>query len=218
MDNISGQLARLNSLLAEAEAIGRVGAWLFDLSTGEQLWSDETFRIIERGNSVDILLAKALDYEKVTQFMLTVRVKNAEQAAAETVLVVNVASKCGYTPQYEGLEKLYRQMKDKGVTLLGFPSNDFGGQEPGTNKEIADFCQANYGVSFPMFTKTRVSGKSAHPFYQQLAKASGSRPSWNFHKYLISRDGKQVMSFASGVSPDSETFTQAVDKLLAQPK
>ena len=98
---------------------------------------------------------------------------------------------------------------------MGFPSDDFGGQEPGSNKDIADFCQANFGVSFPMFTKTKVSGKAPHPFYVQLAKASSSRPSWNFHKYLIDRRGEKVLAFDSGVTPSDSKLIGEVERLLA---
>ena len=137
------------------------------------------------------------------------------QFQGKVLLVVNTASKCGFTPQYEGLEKLYKRYKDRGLVVMGFPSDDFGGQEPGSNKEIADFCQANFGVSFPMFTKTKVSGKSPHPFYVQLAKASGSRPSWTFHKYLIDRRGEKVLAFDSGVTPSDSKLIGEVERLLA---
>src|SRR4249920_1769109 len=121
------------------------------------------------------------------------------QFSGKVLLVVNTASECGYTPQYEGLEKLYRRYKDKGLVVLGFPSNDFGGQEPGSNKEIAKFCEVNYGVSFPMFTKTSVAKGSANPFYEKLAQATGSRPGWNFHKYLVDRRGAKAVSFDTRV-------------------
>ncbi len=133
----------------------------------------------------------------------------------KVLLVVNTASKCGYTPQYAGLEKLYRRYKDQGLVVLGFPSDDFGGQEPGSNQEIADFCRANYGVSFPMFTKTRVSGKAPNPFHAQLAKASGSSPAWNFHKYLIDRRGEKVLAFGSGVTPSDAALAAEIERLLA---
>src|SRR5690348_393695 len=116
-------------------------------------------------------------------------------------LVVNTASQCGYTPQYEGLEALYRRYKDKGLVVLGFPSNDFGAQEPGSNKEIASFCEVNYGVSFPMFAKSPVAKGAVNPFYEKLAKASNSRPKWNFHKYLVDRRGEKVLAYESGVEP-----------------
>lgn len=142
------------------------------------------------------------------------------QYAGKVVLVVNTASFCGYTPQYKALEAISARYADKGLVVLGFPSGDFGNQEYGSNKEIAEFCENTFNVKFPMFSKSSVkAGKTdLNPLFADLAKRTGQSPKWNFHKYLISRDGKQVMSFASGVSPDSDTFTQAVDKLLAQPK
>jgi glutathione peroxidase len=134
----------------------------------------------------------------------------------KVVLVVNTASKCGFTPQYAALEKLYEQYKDRGLVILGVPSNDFGGQEPGTDQEIADFCQINYGVTFPMTAKEIVSGKNAHPFYlwakQQLG--FGTAPKWNFHKYLINRKGELVNYFYSTTSPDSKRFVKALDAAL----
>ena len=134
----------------------------------------------------------------------------------KVLLVVNTASQCGYTPQYEGLEKIYRRYKDKGLVVLGFPSNDFGGQEPGSNKEIAKFCEVNYGVSFPMFTKTSVAKGSVNPFYQRLAAASNSRPRWNFHKYLVDRNGQKVLAYPSDVTPEDPRFVKEIERLLAQ--
>ncbi len=132
------------------------------------------------------------------------------------VLVVNTASQCGYTDQYGGLEALYRKYRARGLVVVGFPSNDFGGQEPGTNKEIAAFCRTNFGIEFPLYEKSAVSKLSANPFYVELAKSTGQSPKWNFHKYVIDRDGKPVASFASGVTPDSREITQLLEKLLAQ--
>jgi glutathione peroxidase len=140
------------------------------------------------------------------------------QYQGKVVLVVNTASQCGFTPQYEGLERLYRRYRDRGLVVLGFPSNDFGGQEPGSNKEIAQFCQANYGVSFPMFSKTAVAGTRAHPFYAMLAARSGSRPGWNFHKYLIDRSGERVTAFQTEVEPSDRRLVAALEKLLAPPR
>lgn len=121
----------------------------------------------------------------------------------KVVLVVNTASECGFTGQYADLEKLYESYKDQGLVVIGVPSNDFGGQEPGSNKQIAEFCQLNYGVSFPMAGKEVVSGAQAHPFYK-WAKAKlgfGTAPKWNFHKYVISRDGELVDYFNSTTAP-----------------
>ena len=134
----------------------------------------------------------------------------------KVLLVVNTASQCGYTPQYEGLEQLYRRYKDQGLVVLGFPSNDFGGQEPGSNKEIAKFCEANYGVSFPMFEKSSVATGSVNPFYKKLAASSGARPAWNFHKYLVDRKGAQALSFNTGVEPNDPKFVQEIERLLAE--
>jgi glutathione peroxidase len=129
-------------------------------------------------------------------------------------LVVNVASFCGYTPQYAGLEKLYREMKGKGVNVLGFPSNDFGGQEPGTAQEIATFCRTNYDVTFPLFEKviTR-SGAGQSPIYAFLGR-SGNLPAWNFSKYVIGRDGKVVAFFPSGVTPEDPRLRAAIANAL----
>ena len=136
----------------------------------------------------------------------------------QVMMVVNTASFCGYTPQYKALEALSARYADKGLVVLGFPSGDFGNQEYGSNKEIAEFCENTFNVKFPMFSKSNVAAGKAdlNPLFADLAKRTGQSPKWNFHKYLISRDGKQVMSFASGVSPDSTQFTQAVDKLVSQ--
>jgi len=131
--------------------------------------------------------------------------------AGKVVLVVNTASECGYTPQYEGLEALYRKYRDRGLVVLGFPSNDFGGQEPGSNKDIAAFCVNQYAIDFPMFAKTELK-KNA--LFADLAKATGASPRWNFHKYLIDRDGKQVLSFDTRVSPDDPKLVGAIEKLL----
>ena len=122
------------------------------------------------------------------------------------VLVVNVASKCGYTPQYEDLQNLHEQYGDK-IEVLGFPANDFGSQEPGTNMAIAEFCQANYGVSFQMFEKIAVKGSNRHPLYEWLAEKSGESPSWNFSKYLISPEGEVLGFFPSPVNPLDEKIT-----------
>ncbi len=139
------------------------------------------------------------------------------QYAGKVLLVVNTASKCGYTPQYEGLEALHAKYVPRGLVVLGFPSNDFGRQEPGDGKQIADFCFNTYGVRFPMFAKSTVSGGEPNALYAQLAKATGKPPRWNFHKYLIDRSGQPVASFASDVKPGDTTLVAAIEKALAQP-
>jgi glutathione peroxidase len=138
------------------------------------------------------------------------------QFSGQVILVVNTASYCGFTRQYDGLERLYDRYKAQGFVVLGFPSNDFGQQEPDSNKKIADFCRNTYGVKFPMFGKSSVRGTDANPLFKQLGKQTGDTPSWNFHKYLISRDGNQVLSFGSQIAPESKTMTEAIEKMLKQ--
>jgi glutathione peroxidase len=140
-------------------------------------------------------------------------VRLCDQYAGKVILVVNTASYCGFTPQYDGLEKLYREYRDRGFVVLGFPSNDFE-QEPGNDQQIADFCRLTYGVEFPMFEKVRVVGENAHLLYRNLGQASGQFPRWNFHKYLISRDGKVVGSFSSTVTPESTKLVRAIESQL----
>ncbi len=139
------------------------------------------------------------------------------QYAGKVVLVVNTASYCGYTPQYKGLQALNEKYRSRGLVILGFPSNDFGGQEPGSEKEIADFCDRTYAVKFPMFAKTSVKERGGSAVFDGLAKATGQRPEWNFHKYLISRDGSKVASYASKVEPESKEFVQRVEDFLGAP-
>ena len=137
------------------------------------------------------------------------------QFSGKVVLIVNTASECGYTPQYDGLEKLYRRYRDKGFVVLGFPANDFGGQEPGSNQQIAQFCQVNYGITFPVFAKTAVISARANPLYRQLAARTGQPPKWNFHKYLIDKSGGQIHAFESAVEPEDRRLTTQIEKLLA---
>ena len=136
------------------------------------------------------------------------------QYAGKVVVVVNTASFCGFTSQYEGLEALHTKYKDQGLVVLGFPSNDFS-QETGSNKQIADFCENTFGVKFPMFTKTSVSGKDASPLFKQLSAKTGTTPKWNFYKYVISRDGQNVQSFNSMTDPKSQSFVREIEKQLA---
>jgi glutathione peroxidase len=139
------------------------------------------------------------------------------QYTGKVVLVVNTASFCGFTSQYKGLEALNTQYKDKGLVVLGFPSNDFA-QEKGSNKDIAAFCESTFGVKFPMFTKTQVTGEGAAPLFKQLTAQTGQKPRWNFHKYLIGRDGKVIDQYSSMTGPESKTLLSAIDKALkAQP-
>ena len=140
--------------------------------------------------------------------------QNLCQYAGQVVVVVNTASFCGFTPQYKGLEELHARYKDKGLVVLGFPSNDFS-QEPGNNQKIADFCENTYGVKFPMFSKTSVRGQDASPLFKQLTQLTDTAPKWNFYKYLISRDGQKVQSFNSTTDPLSKGFLSEVDKLVA---
>jgi glutathione peroxidase len=136
----------------------------------------------------------------------------------KVLLIVNVASQCGYTPQYAGLESLYEKYKDKGLAVLGFPCNQFGGQEPGSNEQIKQFCSSKYQVTFPLFDKIEVNGPNQHQLYLMLAGKSSPFPGdikWNFSKFLIGRDGKILKRFESKVKPDSTELTEAVESALA---
>ena len=145
------------------------------------------------------------------------RVVNLQKAyAGQVLLVVNTASKCGFTPQYEALEAMHARYKSRGFAVLGFPSNDFMGQEPGSEKQIQEFCTLTYGVKFPMFEKVHVKGADVTPFYRQLASTTGTAPGWNFHKYLIDRSGKVVANYGSRTAPDDPAFVAKVESLLAQ--
>lgn len=137
-----------------------------------------------------------------------------EAYSGKVLLIVNTASKCGNTPQYDGLEKLYSQYGEQGLVVLGFPSNDFMGQEPGTEEQIQEFCRLTYGVEFPMFEKTRVKERNAHPFYVALADSAGTYPTWNFHKYLIGRDGKLVTEFSPRTKPYDDKVVAGIESAL----
>ena len=140
------------------------------------------------------------------------------QFKGHPVLLVNTASECGFTPQFDGLEKLWETYKDKGLVIVGVPSNDFGGQEPGKAAEIAQFCKLNYGVTFPLTDKTVVSGPGEDPLYVWAGTQAGflGRPNWNFHKYLFDGEGRFVDWFASTTEPQSEKITAAVEKVLGK--
>ena len=141
------------------------------------------------------------------------------QYQGKVVLIVNVASRCGYTPQYTGLEKVYEKYKDQGFVILGFPANNFGAQEPGTNEEIKTFCSSKYNVTFPMYSKISVKGADIHPLYQfltdkQTNPATAGDIKWNFTKFLVGKDGKVIARFESAVTPESPEVTSAIEKAL----
>ena len=145
--------------------------------------------------------------------------KDLAEYKGQVVMVVNVASKCGFTGQYEPLERLYTERKGDGFVVLGFPANNFREQEPGTNEEIAEFCRSTYGVDFPMFAKIDVIGENAHPLYKELASQPapiGGEPEWNFTKFLVNRKGEVVYRFDTRTSPDDPKVIAAIDELLAQ--
>ncbi len=139
------------------------------------------------------------------------------QFKGKVILIVNTASQCGFTKQYSGLQRLYDDYKDKGLVILGVPSNDFGGQEPGSSDTIAQFCKLNFGVTFPMASKQVVSGDTAHPFYLWARETLGfgTAPKWNFHKYLVARDGALIDHFNSTTAPDNARLIKAVEAALS---
>ena len=139
--------------------------------------------------------------------------KNLCEYSGNVILVVNVASRCGYTPQYAGLQRLYTKFKEDGLTIIGIPSRDFF-QEFSAESKVAEFCSTEYGVEFPMFATAKVKGKKAHPFYKKLIAASGKEPRWNFAKYLIGRDGQVIGHYKSSVTPESERLVSAIQALL----
>ena len=152
----------------------------------------------------------------MSSLMNTIDGKPAPLSAykGKVVLFVNVASKCGYTPQYTGLQSLYTKYKDKGLVIVGVPANNFGGQEPGTNEEIATFCSRNYNVTFPILSKVSVKGSDITPLYQYLTANNGGDVKWNFTKFLVGKDGKPVQRFEPGVTPDSPELAMAIEKAL----
>jgi len=169
-----------------------------------------------------LLAAHADDGDSVYEF--TVNDIDGNEVSLESyrgkvILIVNVASKCGFTPQYEGLQSLYEKYRDRGFVVLGFPANNFFGQEPGTDQEIKDFCTLNFGVSFPMFSKISVKGKDIHPLYRYLTSKktnpefSGSIK-WNFNKFLVDREGKIAARFQSKQNPESSAVVEALESLL----
>lgn len=155
----------------------------------------------------------SLDFEK-RRLAGNEMVRLCDAYRGKVLLVVNTASKCAFTGQYEGLEAIYRKYKDRGFAVLGFPSNDFGNQEPGTEKQIRDFCRLTYSVEFPMFEKVHVKKGKADPLFEKLARETGAYPKWNFYKYLIDREGRVVDYFSSMTSPEGAKIVSAVEKLL----
>jgi len=164
-------------------------------------------------HAVDAGCPEALDYHK-RPLAGDEPVHLCDVLGGKVVLVVNTASKCAYTPQYDGLEKLYRRYRERGLVVAAFPSNDFAGQEPGGEKQILDFCRLTYNVEFPMFEKTVVRGDAADPFYRHLAGATGEQPRWNFHKYLLDREGRVVASLPSQVRPEDARLVRMIEELL----
>ena len=171
------------------------------------------FVLLIAANSAYPSCPAALDYYK-RPLTGEQQVHLCDVMRGKVVLVVNTASKCAYTPQYDGLEKLYDRYRKQGLIVAGFPSNDFAGQEPGTEKQIQDFCRLTYAVQFPMFEKVRVKGESADPFYKHLATVTGQQPRWNFHKYVLDREGRVVASFPSQVTPNDKRLVDLIEELL----
>ncbi|MEC9372881.1 MAG: glutathione peroxidase, partial [Planctomycetota bacterium] len=164
-------------------------------------WNERAYAEGEAMQSTAETSPYVLDFEMER---LTGGKESLKAYEGKVILIVNTASRCGLTPQYEGLETLYNQHKDDGLVVLGFPANNFAGQEPGSNDEIAAFCQKNYGVSFPMFAKISVKGDDMHPLYQRLTSQPepiGGEVTWNFQKYLVDREGNVVAKFGPRVSP-----------------
>lgn len=164
--------------------------------------------------SVHAVECKSTDIDVSHKRLLGAEENICETYGGSVLLVTNVASKCGFTPQYEGLEALYRTYKDRGLVVLGFPSGDFAGQEFESDEEIQEFCKLNYGVTFPLFSKSSVKGDRANALFKNLSAKTGKQPSWNFNKYLVGRDGKVIAHFGSRVAPDSPELKQAIEAAL----
>ena len=160
--------------------------------------------------------APILDWQSIPLTGLNGEPLSPDIFRGKVVLLVNTASQCGFTPQYKDLETLWLRYRDKGLVILGVPSNDFGGQEPGTNDEVGQFCQINYGVNFPLLEKQHVSGTDAHPLYRWATTQAGAlgAPRWNFHKYLIGRDGHLIDWYSSMTSPLSDKVVTAIENAL----
>lgn len=169
---------------------------------------------VSTASAADKTEKKAMSFHELSANRLNGKQEKLSDYQGKVVLVVNTASECGYTPQYAGLEKLFQDYKDKGVVILGFPSNDFGAQEPGTSEQIAQFCERRFKVTFPMFEKVKTKGEGQSPVYEFLARGHGE-PKWNFHKYVVGKDGQVKAAFPSKTTPDSAELKAALDSALS---
>lgn len=186
--------------------------WLDSMSS--RLFSLATATLLSLGTAT-FSAEPAMTFHELQSKRLSGEAVNLSEYKGKVLLVVNTASQCGYTPQYAGLEKLWSEYKGKGLVVLGIPSNDFGGQEPGTAEEIASFCEDRFKVSFPMLEKVSTKGAEQSPIYEFLARKHGA-PKWNFHKYLVGKNGQVLAAYPSAVKPDSTELKAAVDKALAE--
>ncbi len=157
-----------------------------------------------------------IDHKKISFATITGEATTLESFGDRVILIVNTASECGFTTQYEGLEDIYEKYKDRGLTVIGFPADNYGGQEPGSNEEIAQFCKKNYGVTFPMMSKISVNGDDKHPLFAYLTENSPlpGKIKWNFGKFLLDRNGTLVARFSSDTEPNSPEVVSAIEKLL----
>ncbi len=184
-----------------------IGVLFLALVAGLGIWGWRTFLM---GKSITAHgTAHAFSFQSIDGTPLSLK-----SYEGKAILLVNTASKCGFTPQYEGLEKLWETYADQGLVVLGVPSNDFGEQEPGNAAQIKEFCTAKYDVQFPLTAKVSTKGEDVHPFYAWVRAETGGGPKWNFHKYLIAPDGQLVGSFPSAVKPMSNDVIQAVQAIL----
>ena len=195
---------RLASLVLIAASLG---AWTFSAAAAEP--AKAAVKAAASATACPPLLNKRFDR------LQDEKPQDLCQYAGRVLLVVNTASFCGFTKQYAGLEALDQRYRARGLTVLGFPSNDFS-QEKGSNAEIAEFCESTFGVKFPMFVKSAVRGSDANPLFRELAEQSGTTPKWNFYKYLVARDGRVVKAFSSRTAPDDAELVRALEKELAQ--
>ncbi|HZS10359.1 MAG TPA: glutathione peroxidase [Blastocatellia bacterium] len=204
------QLKTLSALTLAVIVAGVAGLLLF-AGRGSKVMANA------EGNTMTTAAAKSL-YEIEIKDIEGNQVR-LDKYRGKVLLIVNVASKCGYTPQYEGLQKIYEKYKEKGLLVLGFPANNFGGQEPGTEEEIKTFCKVKYNVSFPLFAKLSAKGSDIHPLYQYLTSKETDPEfagdiTWNFNKFLIDRNGKTIARFSSKDTPESEGVTKAIEQAL----